>query len=373
MSSTLFPIAAQLPSSDAPAARQEGTSGRHSESESALVDSHGRRLTDLRVSVTGRCNFRCLYCRTGQGEPAGMELPLAEYERLASVFVSLGIEKVRLTGGEPLLREGLVDLTAALGRLRTPAGERLDLALTTNGFGLAKLAKPLAEAGLSRVTVSLDAVDSETFTRVTRVPGGFEKVLAGIRAAQDAGLGPVKVNCVLLRGYNDGQIEAFAEFAQRERVILRFIEFMPLEEAPTPGTDAKAWSREAVVSMDEILTRLRAMGELVALPPTHSSETARRFGFADGAMENVEIGIIAPVSHPFCNHCSRLRLTADGKLRTCLFSNEDHDLLAEMRSGADDEGLRQWIRRVVRGKEERHHIGEAGFLKPLRSMVQIGG
>ncbi|SEG25218.1 cyclic pyranopterin monophosphate synthase subunit MoaA [Bryocella elongata] len=366
MSTTLVPITDSL-TSPAPLASRAQVGAV----DSTLTDGHGRRLTDLRVSVTGRCNFRCLYCRTGQGEPAGMELPLAEYERLISIFVSMGIEKVRLTGGEPLLREGLVELTAAIGRMRTAAGERLDLALTTNGFGLAKLAKPLAEAGLTRVTVSLDAVDAETFTRVTRVPGGFEKVLAGIRAAQDAGLGPVKVNCVLLRGYNDGQIEAFAEFARRERVILRFIEFMPLEEAPTPGmATTSAWSRETVVTMDEILTRLNAVGELLPLPPTHLSETARRFGFADGS---AEIGIIAPVSHPFCNHCSRLRLTADGKLRTCLFSTFDHDLLAEMRSGATDDGLRQWVRTVVRGKEERHHIGEPGFLKPVRSMVQIGG
>jgi cyclic pyranopterin phosphate synthase len=205
---------------------------------------------------------------------------------------------------------------------------------------------------------------------VTRVPGGYERVLAGIHAAQDAGLGPVKVNCVLLRGYNDCQIEAFAEFARREQVILRFIEFMPLEEAPSPGVDARPWSRDTVVPMDEILERLRAVGEIVALDAAHASETARRFGFADGS---AEFGIIAPVSHPFCNHCSRLRLTADGKLRTCLFSAFDHDLLQEMRCGADDDHLRAWVRRVVRGKEERHHIGEPDFLKPLRSMVQIGG
>lgn len=335
------------------------------------MDGHGRRLTDLRVSITGRCNFRCLYCRTGQGEPAGLELSLEDYARLTRIFVSLGIEKVRLTGGEPLLREGLVDLVRSIGDLRTTRGERLDLALTTNGFGLAKLARPMAEAGLTRVTVSLDAVEEETFARVTRVPGAFAKVLDGIHAAQDAGLRPVKVNCVLLRGYNDHQIEAFAEFARRERVILRFIEFMPLEETPIRGVaDAKAWSRETVVTMDEILERLGRVGELRPLPPNHASETARRFGFADGS---AEIGIIAPVSQPFCNHCSRLRLTADGKLRTCLFSERDHDLLGLIQSGKDDDSLRARIFEVVRGKEERHHIGEPGFLKPLRSMVQIGG
>jgi cyclic pyranopterin phosphate synthase len=336
-----------------------------------LTDSHGRILTDLRLSVTGRCNFRCLYCRTGTGEAPSSELPIPDYARILRLFVSLGIEKIRLTGGEPLLREGLLDLvreTAALTPAYAP-GNRLDIALTTNGFDLARLARPLKDAGLSRVTVSMDAVDSDTFTRITRVPGSFQRVLDGIHAAQDANLGPIKVNCVLLRGYNDSQIEDFAHFARREHVILRFIEFMPLEEASNaPG--ASRWSPTTVVPLEEIVARLNNVRPLVPLPANHLSETARRFTFDDGLGE---IGIIAPVSHPFCGHCSRVRLTSDGKVRTCLFSQIDHDLIARIRRGDSDADLCLWIRTVVHGKEARHHIGEPGFVKPLRSMVQIGG
>jgi cyclic pyranopterin phosphate synthase len=231
------------------------------------------------------------------------------------------------------------------------------------------LAKPLKDAGLTRITVSMDAVDPETFARITRVPGSFERVLAGIHAAQDAGFGPIKVNCVLLRGFNDSQIEAFAEFSRREQVILRFIEFMPLEEASNaPG--ANHWSRDTVVPLEEIVARLNAFRPLVPLPANHISETARRYTFDDGLGE---IGIIAPVSHPFCGHCSRVRITSDGKVRTCLFSQIDHDLIGLMRNGATDDSMRTWIRQVVHGKEARHHIGEPGFVKPVRSMVQIGG
>jgi cyclic pyranopterin phosphate synthase len=339
--------------------------------EPRLIDSHDRTLTDLRLSVTGRCNFRCVYCRTGTGGAQSTDLPLADYARILRVFVSLGIEKIRLTGGEPLLRQGLLDLvreTASLKPAFAPEGS-LDIALTTNGFDLAPLAKPLKDAGLTRITVSMDAVDPETFARITRVPGSFERVLAGIHAAQDAGFGPIKVNCVLLRGFNDSQIEAFAEFSRREQVILRFIEFMPLEEASNaPG--ANHWSRDTVVPLEEIVARLNAFRPLVPLPANHISETARRYTFDDGLGE---IGIIAPVSHPFCGHCSRVRITSDGKVRTCLFSQIDHDLIGLMRNGATDDSMRTWIRQVVHGKEARHHIGEPGFVKPVRSMVQIGG
>jgi cyclic pyranopterin phosphate synthase len=243
------------------------------------------------------------------------------------------------------------------------SAEPLDIALTTNGHLLAGMAKDLKRAGLNRVTVSMDAVDAETFARITRVPGSFERVRDGIRAAQDAGLGPVKVNAVLLRGFNDAEIEAFAEFSRREGVIVRFIEWMPLEED-------RSWTPEAVVRMDEIVGRLSAVRPLVALPANHTSETARRFTFDDGVGE---IGIIAPVSHPFCGHCSRVRVTSDGKVRTCLFSQSDHDLVGPMRRGASDDELRARIRKIVDRKEARHHIGEPGFRKPSRSMVHIGG
>jgi len=364
MASALLPILASssAPLADATAADVRLADGEHSTER--LTDSHGRILTDLRLSVTDRCNYRCVYCRSGEDGIEYSELPLQEYARMLRVFVSLGIEKIRLTGGEPLLRTGLLDLIRETAQMRPAFTDvPLDIALTTNGHLLAPLAKPLKDAGLSRITVSMDAVDSETFTRITRVPRSFERVRDGIRAAQDAGLGPVKVNCVLLRGFNDGQIEAFAEFSRNEGVIVRFIEFMPLEEDRT-------WSPDTVIPMREIVARLQAWRPLVALEPNHASETARRYTFEDGIGE---IGIIAPVSNPFCGHCSRVRLTADGKLRTCLFSQTDHDLLGQLRGGATDDEMRAWIRRVVLRKEARHHIGEPGFLKPSRSMVHIGG
>jgi cyclic pyranopterin phosphate synthase len=340
-----------------------------------LRDKFGRAITDLRVSVTDRCNYKCVYCRTGNEGAQYTELPIDAYLRMVRQFVSLGIEKVRLTGGEPLLRSGLVEMVRELAGMRTAylsdgsfaenwqEGMPLDLALTTNGHLLEGLAQPLKDAGLNRVTVSMDAVDAETFSAITRVPRSFDKVMAGIRRAQDVGLGPVKVNCVLLRGFNDGQIEQFAEFSRREGVIVRFIEWMPLEEDRT-------WTREAVVSMEEIVARLNAYRPLVELAPHAASETAKRFTFDDGIGE---IGIIAPVSRPFCGHCSRVRLTSDGKIRTCLFSQSDHDLYGEMVRGGTDEELRAYIRKIVLRKEARHHISEPDFQKPSRNMVHIGG
>jgi GTP 3',8-cyclase len=348
-------------------------------SASRLTDSYGRTIHDLRVSITDRCNYKCVYCRTGEHGAQYPELAIGEYLRLISLFVSLGITKVRLTGGEPLLRPGLVELVRSLARLRTPLGEPLDLALTTNGHLLESLARPLKAAGLNRITVSMDAVDAPTFERITRVPGSFPAVLAGICAARAAGLAPVKVNCVLLRGFNDDQIPAFAGFARQEDVIVRFIEFMPLEEG-------RLWSPEIVVPLKEIVARINNSGSgansgssapdlapvlpLLELPPREPSETARRYTFADG---RGEIGIIAPVTQAFCGACSRVRLTSDGKIRTCLFSQVEHDLYGRMRSGASDPELRAYVAAVVQQKEARHHIGEPGFLKPSRSMVHIGG
>jgi GTP 3',8-cyclase len=341
-----------------------------------LRDKFGRAITDLRISVTDRCNYKCVYCRTGNEGAQYTELAISDYLRMVRLFVAQGVEKVRLTGGEPLLRSGLVDMVRKLAAMRTSylpdgtfadtaehSGKPLDIALTTNGHLLESLAQPLKDAGLSRVTVSMDAVDAETFTAITRVPRSFDKVLAGIRKAQEVGLGPIKVNCVLLRGFNDGQIEQFAEFSRREGVIVRFIEWMPLEED-------RSWKRESVISMDEIVERLNAYRPLVELPPNAASETAKRFTFDDGIGE---IGIIAPVSQPFCGHCSRVRLTSDGKIRTCLFSQSDHDLHGRMLRGGTDEELTTYIRGVVLRKEARHHIGEPDFEKPSRNMVHIGG
>ena len=337
-----------------------------------LRDRFGRAITDLRVAVTDRCNYRCVYCRTGESGAQYSELPIDAYAHISRLLAGLGVEKIRLTGGEPLLRHGLTGLIRTLAALRTAfdssdeptdEGKPLDIALTTNGHLLAPMARDLKAAGLTRITISMDAVDSETFTRITRVPRAFERVLDGIHAAQDAGLAPVKVNCVLLRGFNEDQIELFGDFARREGVILRFIEFMPLEED-------RIWSPEVVVREAEIVERLSRVAPLVSLPPNHASETARRYAFADGIGE---IGIIAPVSRPFCGHCSRLRLTSDGKLRTCLFSQTDHDLYGRMSQGASDTELSAYIHSVIATKERRHHIGEPGFLKPSRSMVHIGG
>jgi GTP 3',8-cyclase len=341
-----------------------------------LRDKFGRAITDLRVSVTDRCNYKCVYCRTGNEGAQYTELPIAVYLRIARLFVSLGVEKIRLTGGEPLLRSGLVEMVRELAAMRTAylpdgtfvddtsrKGRPLDIALTTNGHLLEDLAQPLKDAGLNRVTVSMDAVDAETFANITRVPRSFDRVLTGIRKARAVGLGPVKVNCVLLRGFNDAQIEQFAEFSRSEGVIVRFIEWMPLEED-------RSWKRESVISMDEIVERLNAYRPLVELPPHAASETARRFTFDDGVGE---IGIIAPVSRPFCGHCSRVRLTSDGKIRTCLFSQSDHDLYGRIIHGGTDAELAAYIRTIVMHKEARHHIGEPGFEKPSRNMVHIGG
>ncbi len=377
----------------------------------ALHDKFGRAITDLRISITDRCNYKCVYCRTGNEGALYGDLPFADYLRMARVLVGMGITKVRLTGGEPLLRKGVVDFVRELSRLgpqglKPPSspsgngtakgvpfhesaglkphgengavdgariqsssdrreldrGEPLDIALTTNGHLFADLAKPLKDAGLTRVTVSMDAVDPDRFARITRVPGGYDHVLAGIRAARRAGLWPLKVNCVLMRGFNEDQIIPFGMFAREEGVTVRFIEFMPLEED-------RVWAPSTVVPLEEILARMAEYRPLVEIPHARS-ETARRYRFEDGIGE---IGIIAPVSHPFCGHCSRIRITSDGKIRTCLFSVWDHDLHAQMERGASDEELEEFIRGVVAKKEERHHIGEPDFVPASRTMVHIGG
>jgi len=327
-----------------------------------LTDKFGRAITDLRISITDRCNYKCVYCRTGNEGAVFGELPFADYLRIAQLLVGMGIRKVRITGGEPLLRNRVVDFVRDLSQLRDVDGDPLDIAITTNGHLLADMAQPLKSSGLNRVTVSMDAVDPERFARITRVSNGFDNVLAGIRAARRAGLWPVKVNCVLMRGFNEDQIIPFGMFAREEGVIVRFIEFMPLEED-------RVWAPETVVTLDEILRRMAEYRPLVEIPHARS-ETARRYRFEDGIGE---IGIIAPVSHPFCGHCSRIRITSDGKIRTCLFSIWDHDLHELMRRGASDEELRQFIHGVVQRKEERHHIGEPDFVPASRTMVHIGG
>jgi cyclic pyranopterin phosphate synthase len=327
-----------------------------------LTDKFGRAITDLRISITDRCNYKCVYCRTGNEGALYGELPFDDYLRMARVLVGMGITKVRLTGGEPLLRKEIIEFVRDLAKLRDSEQDPLDIAITTNGHLLADMAQSLKDAGLNRITVSMDAVDPDRFTRITRVPGGYDHVLAGIRAARRAGLWPLKVNCVLMRGFNEDQIIPFGMFAREEGVIVRFIEFMPLEEG-------RVWSPRTVVTLDEILNRMAEYRPLVEIPRGRS-ETARRYRFDDGVGE---IGIIAPVSHPFCGHCSRIRITSDGKIRTCLFSVWDHDLHALMRRGLSDDELVNFIQDVVSKKEERHHIGEPDFVPASRTMVHIGG
>jgi cyclic pyranopterin phosphate synthase len=325
----------------------------------ALRDKVGREITDLRVSVTDRCNFRCVYCRSAEHENHVVHddlLEWDEYERLVRVFVGMGIRKVRVTGGEPQVRPGIEDFIARLKML----GVR-DLSMTTNGYLLAERCDKLIAAGLNRINISLDSLHKEKFQRITRTET-FDQVMAGIEAAQASQLRPVKVNAVLVRGLNDDEIEAFAEFARERALIMRFIEFMPLDAD-------RAWTRESLVPAAEVYRRISSRWPLV--PVIHErSETARKYRFSDG---RGEIGLIAPVTQPFCGFCSRLRLTADGKLRTCLFSKDDHDLKSLLRNGARDREIADAILSIVERKEKAHRINEPDFVPPSRTMVYIGG
>jgi GTP 3',8-cyclase len=325
-----------------------------------LRDKFGRQITDLRISVTDRCNFRCVYCRSADPENYREHdeiLSWAELERLARVFAQLGIRKVRITGGEPLVRPGVEDFIAALDTMGFP-----DLSMTTNGHLLAERCARLVAAGLKRINISMDSLDREKFERITRTKS-FDGVMSGIDAAQHSLLSPAKVNAVLVRGLNDNEVEAFAEFARERGVIMRFIEFMPLDAD-------RHWTRASVVPSAEVHARIDARWPLEQIPHEHS-ETARKYRFADGAPG--EIGLISPVTQPFCGHCSRIRLTADGKLRTCLFSKDDHDLRGMLREGGSDEDMIAYIRSVVVDKEEGHRINAPGFVPPNRTMVFIGG
>jgi cyclic pyranopterin phosphate synthase len=328
-----------------------------------LKDSYGRAIRDLRVSVTDRCNFRCFYCLPhGSPEETAPKTALLTYEEIeqaVEVFVSLGVEKVRLTGGEPMLRRDIETLVAKLARIH---GLR-DLALTTNGYNLSDRAAGLKAAGLNRVTVSLDSLKRAAFTEMTGVDM-LARVLEGIRAAERVGLTPVKVNAVIVRGHNDEEVADMADFARAQGVHMRFIEYMPLDSG-------HGWSREQVVSGAEIRAAVNERFLLVALRGERGSETATRYRFADGAPG--EVGIIAPVTEPFCGACSRVRLTADGQIRTCLFSEAEHSLRDVIRSGAARDEIADYIKSVVLKKEPRHYINETFFEQPARTMSLIGG
>jgi cyclic pyranopterin phosphate synthase len=325
-----------------------------------LFDKFGRQITDLRISITDRCNFRCVYCRSADPENYREHdeiLSWPELDRLAKIFLSLGIRKIRITGGEPLVRAGVEDYIARVHELGVE-----DLSMTTNGHLLAERCERLVEAGLRRINISLDSLDSHKFERITRTKS-FDTVMQGIDAAQKSKLGPAKINAVLVRGLNEDEVEAFAEFARQRGVIMRFIEFMPLDADRT-------WTRRQVVPAMEVYERIHARWPLVQIQHERS-ETARKYRFADGAPG--EIGLIAPVTQPFCGHCSRIRLTADGKLRTCLFSKDDHDLRGLLREGATDDEIVSYIQSIVNEKEEGHRINAPDFLPPTRTMVFIGG
>jgi cyclic pyranopterin phosphate synthase len=328
-----------------------------------LKDSYGRVIRDLRVSLTDRCNFRCFYCLP-HGEPpiAPKEqmLTYEEIEYLGEIFVSLGIEKIRLTGGEPMMRREIETIIQKLSALKP---QLQDLALTTNGYFLPDRARGLKEAGLDRVTISLDSLKREKFKRTTGVDV-LDRVLEGINAAQRAGLVPVKVNAVIVRGHNDTEVADFAAFAREHDVQMRFIEFMPLDS----GHD---WSRADVVSGREIFRRINERFPLVPAPVRRGSETSARYRFQDNAPG--EIGIIAPVTQAFCGACSRIRLTADGQLRTCLFSTVEHSLRDVLRSNASRTEIIEYIESVVMKKEPRHYINEPEFMQPARTMSFIGG
>jgi cyclic pyranopterin phosphate synthase len=326
--------------------------------ERPLVDSYGRVHTDLRISVTDRCNFRCTYCMPEEGMtwlPREQVLTFEELERIARLLVERhGIRSIRLTGGEPTVRAHLPVLVAKLAALP------VDLALTTNGATLRMVAPALAAAGLGRINVSLDTLDPERFAELTR-RDQLADVLDGIDAALDAGLSPVKVNAVVVRGVNDHEVLDLARYGRDRGVEVRFIEWMPLDGGGT-------WTNEQVVTQAEIVA---AIDEVFPLEPvTRGSAPAARFRYRDG---RGHVGVIPSVTQPFCEQCDRIRLTADGQLRSCLFSLEDHDLRGLLRAGAGDDDLSAAIESCVGAKWAGHAIGQVQFVRPGRSMSQIGG
>jgi cyclic pyranopterin phosphate synthase len=328
-----------------------------------LVDSYGRRIKNLRISVTDKCNFRCVYCMPAEGLPwlpRAEILTFEEIARLVRVMADMGIEQIRLTGGEPLVRRDLPELVRMLHEI---SGLH-SISVTTNGVLLGRLARPLAEAGLTRINVSLDSLERERFAQLTR-RDALEQVLAGLETLERyPSIAPIKINAVAMRGFTEPEVVDFARLARRKPYVVRWIEFMPLDAD-------EIWRKEDILTGGEIRALIEAeFGPLTQITSGDASETARRYTFADGIGE---VGFINPVSEPFCRWCDRIRLTADGRLRTCLFALEETDLRGILRSGADDAALARAIRVAVWHKELKHHIGDTRFRRTARSMSMIGG
>ncbi|HEX9236808.1 MAG TPA: GTP 3',8-cyclase MoaA [Actinomycetota bacterium] len=329
-------------------------------SSGPLIDRFGRVADDLRVSLTDRCNFRCTYCMPAEGLqwlPKSQILTFEEITRLVRVFAGLGVRSLKLTGGEPTVRAQVPKLVAML-RAAVPDA---DMSMTTNGLLLDRLASPLADAGLDRVTISCDSLLRHRFAEMTR-RDALEQVMAGVAAAQDAGLTPIKINCVLIAGTNDDEVVDFARYARTTGFEVRFIEYMPLDAD-------HQWERDKVLPSAEIVEAIDAVFPLV--PEGEGHEPATKYVFADGAPGS--IGVIASVTEPFCDTCNRLRITAEGELRACLFSMEETDLREPIRSGASTEEIEGLIRASVWGKWEGHKINHPDFERPARSMSMIGG
>jgi GTP 3',8-cyclase len=326
-----------------------------------LVDGHGRAIGDVRISVTDRCNFRCQYCMPAEGLPwleRSALLSYEEIERIVRLLAAMGVHDVRLTGGEPLVRKELWRLVERLSAI----SEVEDLSLTTNGYLLTRQVDQLVAAGLKRINVSLDSLAPDRFFQLTR-RDSLAQVLEGLEAAQaHPELRPIKINVVALKDFTEAEVLRFAEFARQNPYEVRFIEFMPLDAD-------RAWTRDKVLPNAEIV---RLIDEVYPLEPVGRERhgTARRYRFADG---EGEMGFISPVSEPFCGDCNRIRLTAEGELRTCLFSMTETDLRGPLRAGATDAELEEIVRDAVWRKELKHHVNDPGFVQPARTMSRIGG
>lgn len=367
MTERIIPIAesrypARLPHIPADAS---GPTGR-------LLDRRGRRIHDLRISVTDRCNFRCTYCmpksvfdKNYTFLPQSSLLSFEEITRLAGIFAAHGVEKLRLTGGEPLLRRGLPDLIAQLSQLRTPAGDALDLTLTTNAALLPRLAKDLRAAGLRRVTVSLDAIDDQVFRRMNDVDFPVRDVLAGIAAAEDAGLAPLKINMVVQKGVNDDQVLPMATHFRGSGHILRFIEFMDVGSS-------NGWRMDDVLPSRQLIDRIHQAYPLEPIDPNYAGEVAERWRYVDGAGE---IGVISSVTQPFCSDCTRARLSTEGKLFTCLFATDGHDLRGLLRQGYSDDAIAAAIAHIWGQRTDRYSDLRSAQTAGLRriEMSYIGG